>query len=131
MRRVVRGPLVGSVTGSPSHPAPPGRGTGHLGLDRVPVDLGVAGAQPHEELHVARRARAAGWWSPPGLPSRGGAAAAATAVDRVRTMAEVAHHAALAEPLLADLELRLDHQHQVAVGPGDADQRVQHERRAR
>ena len=40
----------------------------------------------------------------------------------------VADHSALAEPFLADLELRLDHQHQVAVGPGDADERVQHER---
>ena len=36
-----------------------------------------------------------------------------------RPAARVADHAALADPVLADLELRLDHQRQVAVGRGD------------
>ena len=54
--------------------------------------------------------------SPPGRPSRAPAAASATVRDRLGPQRGVADHAALADPVLADLELRLDHQRQVAVG---------------
>ena len=43
--------------------------------------------------------------------------------DRLLAQLRVAHHPALADPALAHLELRLDHQGQVAVGRRDADQR--------
>ena len=47
--------------------------------------------------------------------------------DRGGPQVEVADDAALADPVLADLELRLDHQRQVAVVAGDAEQRVEHQ----
>ena len=50
------------------------------------------------------------------------------ASDRLGAQRRVADHAALADPVLADLELRLDHQRQVAVGRGDAEQGVEHQR---
>ena len=51
----------------------------------------------------------------PGAPARGAAAASATVATASARSAGVAHDAALADPVLADLELRLHHQHQVAV----------------
>ena len=62
-------------------------------------------------------------------PSR--AAAAATLAHRVRAQSRVADHAAGAQPLPADLELRLDHRQQIAVRRGAGDQRRQHDRAAR
>ena len=66
------GVLSGSVTVPPSHRGPPGprcdvprRGS------RPPPPRARRLPQPEEELDVARRARAAGWWSPPARPSRG------------------------------------------------------------
>ena len=114
---------------SRAHPLtgrPQVRGATYLGADLGLADRASPRAQPQEVLDVARRARAAGWWSPPAHPSRAGRRGR----DRrrpPRPAGRVAHHAALADPLLAHLELRLDHQHQVAVVGGHADQRVEHQ----
>ena len=63
-----------------------------------------------------------------GAPAERGRAASATVVDRLGPQRRVAHDAALADPVLADLELRLDHQHQVAVGRGTPSSGGEHQR---
>ena len=117
-----------SVTGPPSHPPPPGRTARPHAASISSAGHGRrAAAQPQEVLDVARRPR-----------QRAGVTAAAPqprsrrrvgdAGDRLGAQPGVAHDAALADPVLADLELRLDHQHQVAVSARDAEQRVEHQR---
>ena len=78
MRRTASGSSRSRVHLLTRHPQ--GRGTGHLGRDRVPVDLGLTRTQPEEELHVARRARAAGSWSRRGRPSHAARQTRATAL---------------------------------------------------
>src|SRR5262249_37206733 len=48
-------------------------------------------------------------------------------VYRPGPQVRIPYDAALAQPLAADLELRLDHEYQVAVGPADRRQRRQHQ----
>ena len=55
------------------------------------------------------------------------AAASATAVTASARSSGSRTTPPLADPVLAHLELRLHHQREVAVGPGDAQQRVEHQ----
>ena len=117
----------GSVTAPPSHQDPPGPGAGHLGRDASGADA-----------RAPRRSQRKNSTLPAGpgsglvvhghrAPATSAAAAATTFATASARSAEVADHAALAEPVLADLELRLHHQRQVAVGRGHAEQGVEHQ----
>ena len=70
-------------------------------------------------------APAAGEACTPRVPRPSRSAARATASTTSARAAGIAHDPAPTEPLAAHLELRLDHQHQVAVRAGQADQRRQ------
>ena len=114
---------VGSVTGQPSHPAPPGGGQRpHDGVDVVRARSSPGPAAATGRTPRCRTAPAAGWPSPPGRPSPRRPRRRRPR-HRLGPQRGVADHAALADPVLADLELRLDHQHQVAVGAGHREQR--------
>ena len=116
---------VGWLTGPPSHQAPP---AARSAPPRAATSAAVTVAGPRRShtknstlpdgpgngLVVTARApqpRAAGLLGHPG--------------DRLGPQVGVADHAALPHPLPADLELRLDHQGQVAVVDGHAEQRVE------
>ena len=81
--------------------------------------------QPEEGLAVALRARAARTTRSRAraAPARG--AAPATATSAARRSAGLAHHAALADALAADLELRLDHGQRVEARRGGGQDRGQ------
>ena len=87
----------------------------------------AASRRSHRKNSTLPRARAAGWRPRRRTPSPSAAAAAATSQHRLGAQRRVADHAAGADPLLADLELRLDQQHQVAVRRGAGGQRGQHQ----
>ena len=118
-----------SVTGQPSHPAPPtacpartasldpGRRRPSAGPRRSHRKNSTFPDGPGSGLVVTIRA-----------PQPRGRSRVGDTDDRLRPQRGVADHAALADPVLADLELRLDHQRQVAVGCGHRQQRVEHQR---
>ena len=128
-RRTVAGRLrVTVVTAPASQTAPPVAVSParRCGCRPRSTSAGPA-AQPQEELDVPRRPRQRAARHRPGAPAQRGGPLGDRG-HRLGPQLRVADHAALADPVLADLELRLDHQHQVAVGAGHADQRLQHQR---
>ena len=82
------------------------------------VDRGRACAQPQEELDVARRAGQRADRHRAGSPARAAAAASATVATASARSAGSRTTPPLPTRSLPDLELRLDHQHQVAVVGG-------------
>ena len=118
-----------SVTGQPSHPAPPRRPR----RAQRRVDLGrvrrVAGPRrSHRKNSTLPDGPGSGLVVTIRAPQPRARGRVGDADDRLGPQRGVADHAALADPVLADLELRLDHQRQVAVGCGHRQQRVEHQR---
>ena len=113
MRRTASGVCGHGFTFSPGTPKDAERATSASTASRP---ISGSPARSHRKNSTLPEGPAAGWWSRPGHPSHARAAASATASTASARCAEIAHDSALAQPLLADLELRLDHQHQVPVG---------------
>ena len=80
----------------------------------VRADAGRAVPQQQEELHVARRSRQRAGRDGHGTPAAAGGRVG-DGGHRLGPQREVADHATLADPVLAHLELGLDHQRQLAV----------------
>ena len=102
---------VGSLTGPPSHPPPPStrRARPRRGSrpHRSRPDRGAAGGRTDVAGGSGERADRDGDGAPAALGGEVGDRG-----DRLGPQREVTDHPALADALLADLELRLDHQRQ-------------------
>ena len=84
----------------------------------------LAGAEQQEDLAVALRpGHAGGGDAERRQAERGGSSA--TAQHRLEPVAGIAHHAALADPAAAELELRLDHRQHPRLGTEQVGQRPQ------
>ena len=109
--------LFSRLNGAP----PPLRGR------RPPGSSAGAPARSHRKYSTLPEGPGSGLAVTPRTPSPSSAACAGHGPHGLGAQLGAAYHAAAAQPLLADLELRLDHQYQVGVGAGAAHQRGQHQ----